>query len=169
MKDDSTSDVEEQERPGGSRLRTGKVTRKGIDTSTPVTIHKGKKLKFKRRVTNTKTNALATAKRKLSEGCMVELSPSSEEILQFESTGSSLREAVNAGALSDDATEIDDERDSAAKYTPCSKRDLAAKYIPCSKRDSAAKYYPPKEEDDERDSAAKYVPSNGEQRPGKID
>ena len=92
---------------------------------------------------------------------MVELSPSSEDIPQFESTGSSLREAVNAGALSDDATEIDDERDSAAKYTPCSKRGLAAKYIPCSKRDSAAKYYPPEEEDDERDSAAKYVPYNG--------
>ena len=83
----------------------GKVTRKGIKTSTPVTIQMKKATRTRKRVTGSKENALNSVKQRLDEGLLVGLSSSSDEEHILESTGSSLRDAINAGALSADSND----------------------------------------------------------------
>ena len=68
--EESTSDTEEpgsdkEKRKVNARLRTRKVTRRGVKTSTPVTIQIGKCPRFRKRVTNLKRDSLETVRRKL--------------------------------------------------------------------------------------------------------
>ena len=154
---DSEMKNEEQEIEKKIKKPLRKVTRKGVKTSTPVTIKVGSKYRTRKRVDGTEISKFEKVKQKLDEGLLVGLSSSSGNEYKLESTGSSLREAINAGEYSvgDDNNVVppnltDDERDSAAKYcNPDGGKD--------DERDSAAKYFNPDEgKDDERDSAAKY-------------
>ena len=144
-------------------VRTGKVTRRGRVTSTPVTV---KKSIIKRKARRGKSSGMRSkrpsvselnlVKRNLDEGLRVELSPSSNDLsqekleLEFESTGSSLREAISNGALNT----VDEV--GASDIQP--KRDLPAKYSNSlsNEQDLPAKYYNSADNDDERDSPAKY-------------
>ena len=83
---------------GSTRMkkRGGKVTRKGTRTSTPVTIQMKKAKRTRKRVTGLKDNALNSVKQRLDEGLLIGLSSSSDEEHILESTGSSLRDAINA-------------------------------------------------------------------------
>ena len=65
---------DEERRKQVIRPRTGKVTRKGLKTSTPVTIKKGRKMRCKRRVTDLKKTLFESVKLKLDEGLLVNLS-----------------------------------------------------------------------------------------------
>ena len=160
-------------------VRTGKVTRRGRVTSTPVTF---KKSILKRKARRGKSSGMRSkrpsvselnlVKRNLDEGLHVELSPSSNDLsqekleLEFESTGSSLREAISNGALNTvdevGASDIQPKRDLPAKYSNSlsNERDLPAKNYNSvdndDERDLPAKYYNPADNDDERDSPAKY-------------
>ena len=109
----------ESEKPSGSDVEAGKsqklkskltkVTRKGIISSTSVTI---KKLKAPVKKKNKKTNPISlrnesfdVVKRKLDEGLNVNLSKSEEDPceeekeIRFDSTGSRLRDALENGLL----------------------------------------------------------------------
>ena len=128
-----------------------KVTRKGIATSTPVTVGKERKVKQVRRQRKKKervpesmkeANDLASAKKRLDEGAFTALSPSSEDDQNyFDSTGSSLREAIAKGELSE---------------TDIEKRACPAKYcLQENERECPAKYCP---QENERECPAKYDP-----------
>ena len=95
-------------------------------TSTPIT-SVGVKVDTKKKGSKqVKKDSLDTVRRRLDGGHTVEVSLSSVEECMFDSTGSSLREAANDGALSvivaaetedlEPVPQVDDERDSAAKY-----------------------------------------------------
>ena len=153
-------------------VRTGKVTRRGRVTSTHVTVRKSiMKRKTRRRKSSgmrskrPSVSELNLVKRNLDEGLRVELSPSSYDLsqekleLEFESTGSSLREAISNGALNTvdevGASDIQPKRDLPAKYSNSlsNERDLPAKYYNSAdnddERDLPAKYYNPADNDDE--------------------
>ena len=98
------------------RCKTGKVTRKGILTSTPITVGKGRakrrnvKKKEDKEALKSQRTLLDMVKRKLDEGLHIELSEdestngegaASRALLEFESTGSSLREALRDGTIED--------------------------------------------------------------------
>ena len=159
------------------KVRSGKVTRRGKITSTPVTIGKGR-MRKNPRMTKKKTvvggGNLERVKRKLDSGRLVSLSPSSSNenlcSVEFESTGSSLREALAAGEIDnianierDSHAKYDDklsnnERDSHAKYNPLNtddERACPAKYNVSSERAFLAKY-DTSDMDNERECLAKY-------------
>ena len=132
---------------------TGKVTRRGILSSTPITVGRGKcvshKIKPRTRVLRRRSD-LARAKRRLDEGLQVDLSSSSEEdtckkvaefdsigcenVAEFDSTGSSLRGAILSGVLSDGNT-TDWERP-VRDSTTCDERACPAKYVDSSPQDA---------------------------------
>ena len=126
----------------------------------------------------TSKDSLEKVKRKLDEGLLVDLSASSndERIDKFESTGSSLREAIAGGALSNDGSDssnkkracpakyanndqsvgdvvnlTDDERGRPAKYCDSEssnpERACPAKY--CDQQDSMKRACPAKYSDEE--------------------
>ena len=145
----STTDTDDKEVELKNRVmkkKVGKVTRKGMKTSTPMTIQMKKLSRTRKRVTASEKDAFETVKQKLDEGLLVGLSSSSGKEYLLESTGSSLRDAVNAGALSVDSNDTESVADVR----------LDDYYTADNERDSAAKYVGKGGEDDERDSAAKY-------------
>ena len=109
--DGDSSDQESVPKVRAPTKRTGKVRRKGMKTSTPVTITKWFKKERKVRENEGRKSiareSLERVRKKLDDGINVSLSQSSEgdegspsKPVVFESTGSSLREVVENGLLS---------------------------------------------------------------------
>ena len=109
--DGESSDQESVPKVRAPTKRTGKVRRKGMKTSTPVTITKWFKKERKVRENEGRKSiareSLERVRKKLDDGINVSLSQSSEgdegspiKPVVFESTGSSLREVVENGLLS---------------------------------------------------------------------
>ena len=129
----------------GPRGRTGKVTRKGVKTSTPVTVKKEEmKIKGRQGKKHTRTigrgrKSLDEVKKRLDEGLLVNLSSSSDEeenvFPEFESTGSSLREAIDNG----DLIEINVAGSRQIKNKESEKGDISEEHS-CEKRACPAKY-----------------------------
>ena len=179
----ATSSRKNEAMSNAPRKKVGKVTRRGITTSTPITIGKSH---FKKRKSRSRAKDLKGANRvrkKLDEGQFTELSASSNSNIseggshevEFDSTGSSLREAINDGLLSGlsaqeassyDSTKdqpSDDERACLAKYKPSkkegTKRACPAKYTNNDYNDERAcpaKYTNFTELEEERACPAKY-------------
>ena len=121
-------------------------TKAVTNLSGPVTIQMKKPSRTRKRVTASEKDAFETVKQKLDEGLLVGLSSSSGKEYLLESTGSSLRDAVNAGALSVDSNDTESVADVR----------LDDYYTADNERDSAAKYVDQGGDNDERDSTAKY-------------